>query len=279
MGLVLHQVDAFTKEPFRGNPAAVLVLREPLEDSFMQAVAAEMNLSETAFVIPAESSFGLRWFTPTAEVDLCGHATLASAHVLWELDMVRRDESIAFDTLSGRLEASWKEGRIEMDFPAEPARAVPASDLVREAVRRDVEEVGLNRLDYIVRLESEDAVRTLEPNLDAVARLGSRGMIVTAASSDPAYDFVSRYFAPQFGVPEDPVTGSAHCCLGPFWRQKLGKDVLVGLQTSARSGVVYVTVRGDRVTLGGNAVTTARIDLLGHTDQGSPEVLSPTNPE
>ncbi|MDX1741826.1 MAG: PhzF family phenazine biosynthesis protein, partial [Rhodothermales bacterium] len=170
-------------------------------------------------------------------------------------------ETIAFDTLSGRLEVTLGHDRIEMDFPAEKAEATDVDDLVREAVGTYPLEVHRNRLDYLVVLESEHAVETLRPNLDAVARLGSRGMIVTAASGQRGYDFVSRYFAPQYGIPEDPVTGSAHCCLGPFWSEALGKDHLTGFQASARGGTVHVASRGDRVTIGGNAVTTARIEL------------------
>lgn len=262
MGLLLHQVDAFTPVPFRGNPAAVLILEKPVSDSFMQLVAAEMNLSETAFVQVKDGPFGLRWFTPRAEVDLCGHATLASAHVLWETGRVDPADPIRFDTLSGTLEVTRTRDRLEMDFPSEPAEAIAITEAVRAAVSADVVEAGMNRLDYLVVLQSEEAVRNLQPDLDAVARLGSRGMIVTAGAHGSDYDFVSRYFAPQFGIPEDPVTGSTHCCLGPYWGHRLGRNDLTGFQASARGGFVFVTNRGDRVTIGGHAVSTARIELL-----------------
>jgi PhzF family phenazine biosynthesis protein len=266
MGLSLFQVDAFTHEPFRGNPAAVTVHDQPMDESFMQSVASEMNLSETAFVLSGDGSYRLRWFTPVAEVDLCGHATLAAAHVLWEQGIVDRRGTIPFDTLSGRLEVARAEDRIEMDFPAERSEPAGFDDVVRRAVGMNPVDVQKNRLDYMVVLGSEESVRTLKPDLNAIVRLGSRGMIVTAPSGNPGYDFVSRYFAPRYGIPEDPVTGSAHCCLGPYWSDVLKKDELTGYQASVRGGTVHVTCRGDRVTIGGRAVTTARIDLYLTSD-------------
>jgi predicted PhzF superfamily epimerase YddE/YHI9 len=266
MGIVLYQVDAFTSEPFGGNPAAVTLLSQPVPDTYMQAVAAEMNLSETAFLTPRGDSFGLRWFTPAAEVDLCGHATLASAHVLWTEGVVHPDARITFETLSGRLMA-WKDGdRIMMDFPSEPAGEVEVPQALLDAVPARIVEGWRNRLDYMVVLDSEEAVRSLRPDMAAVASLGSRGMIVTALSHDAAYDFVSRYFAPQFGIPEDPVTGSAHCCLGPYWASRLDKPDLTGYQASTRGGVVHVAIRGNRVLIGGQAVSTARIEMLVQPD-------------
>ena len=262
MGIVLYQVDAFTSEPFGGNPAAVTLLSEPVPDTYMQAVAAEMNLSETAFLTPQGDSFGLRWFTPAAEVDLCGHATLASAHVLWTEGVVRSDARITFETLSGRLMAWRDSDRIMMDFPSEAAGQVEVPQALLDAVPARIVEGLRNRLDYMVVLDSEEAVRSLRPDMAAVASLGSRGMIVTALSHDAAYDFVSRYFAPQFGIPEDPVTGSAHCCLGPYWASRLDKPELTGYQASTRGGVVHVAIRGDRVLIGGQAVSTARIEML-----------------
>ncbi len=260
--MVLYQVDAFATKPFSGNPAAVAVLDKPAPEPFMQAVASEMNLSETAFVTPAADGFGLRWFTPVSEVDLCGHATLASAHVLWETGGADSEKTLAFHTLSGRLEA-WRSGdRIEMDFPAEPAEPCDTTIDLLGAVGGDIEEAGRNRLDYIVLLASEERVRQLKPDLDAVSRLGTRGLIVTARSSVSDCDFISRYFAPQFGVAEDPVTGSTHCCLGPYWAERLGRDELTGYQASARGGFVHVRTLGERVVLGGGAVSTARIELL-----------------
>jgi PhzF family phenazine biosynthesis protein len=265
MGLAIHQVDAFTDRPFRGNPAAVCVLEVARDDVWMQAVAAEMNLSETAFLVPrragagdAGSGFDLRWFTPTTEVDLCGHATLASAHRLWEGGELAVGDPARFHTRSGLLTARrGAEGWIEMDFPALPPHPLdPAPELLGEALGVPVAWVGASREDLLALVADAATVRALSPDVSLVARLPARGLIVTAAA-DPGtdHDFVSRFFAPAVGVPEDPVTGSAHCCLGPFWAERLGKPVVVGYQASARGGTVRVRPRGDRVTLSGQAVT------------------------
>ncbi len=261
MGLRLYQVDAFTKRPFSGNPAAVCLLQAPLEDALMQNIAREMNLSETAFLVPGGEGYDLRWFTPASEVDLCGHATLATSHVLWETGNLAKDAAAVFSTRSGRLEARQNNGRIVMDFPSEAPEIVPIPQELRRAIPATVFEAGKNRLDYLVVLDSEQAVRGLEPDLTAIARLGVRGVIVTAASESGGYDFVSRYFAPQYGIPEDPVTGSAHCCLAPYWCERLGSDKLTGFQASARGGTVEVELARDRVLIGGDAVTVAVIDL------------------
>jgi predicted PhzF superfamily epimerase YddE/YHI9 len=267
----LYQVDAFTAEPFAGNPAAVCLLESDAEPAWMQRVAAEMNLSETAFLRPrAEAGrYGLRWFTPTVEVELCGHATLASAHVLWSEGRVEAGAPIRFDTASGPLAArSGADGRIWLDFPATPAEPVDPPPGVLEALGAGggTRWVGLGRLDYLVELEDEAAVRDLAPSLGPLGplgRLGSRGVIVTAAAAaGRGYDFVSRYFAPAAGIDEDPVTGSAHCTLGPFWAGRLGRDELTGFQASARGGLVQVRPRGDRVLLGGHAVTVLRGQLV-----------------
>jgi PhzF family phenazine biosynthesis protein len=256
------QVDAFTDRPFSGNPAAVCLLPASRDAEWMQLVAAEMNLAETAFLIRRPDGFGLRWFTPTCEVDLCGHATLASAHALWEDGQLPAGEPARFHTRSGLLTAERRDGTIWLDFPATPAGPVPVpADLV-EGLGAPVRFVGKSSYDYLVELESEASVRALDPDLRRLAGLPVRGVIVTAASADPARQFVSRFFAPAAGVPEDPVTGSAHCALGPFWGERLGVTELIGYQASRRGGTVRIRLDGDRVLLGGQAVTVLRGELL-----------------
>lgn len=257
------QVDAFTDSPFAGNPAAVCILQEPRGERWMALVAREMNLSETAFLAPNGDGYGLRWFTPAVEVDLCGHATLASAHVLFEVGHLAPTAQARFHTRSGLLTAGRTgDGWIEMDFPATPATPIEAGDLAR-ALGVTPLYTGKNRFDYLVEVESEAAVRALKPEeLIALRAFGVRGVIVTARSDTPHYDFVSRFFAPGAGIDEDPVTGSAHCCLGPFWAARLGKTDLVGYQASARGGVVRVRLEGERAKLGGQAVTVLRGELV-----------------
>jgi len=262
MSQAIYQIDAFTDRPFAGNPAAVCVLAEAREASWMQHVASEMNLSETAFVVRRDDGFDLRWFTPAAEVDLCGHATLASAHLLWEIDLLKPGQEAVFFTKSGRLTARQHGGRIVMDFPAEPDAETAPPDGLTAALGVAPRYVGRNRMDVLALLESDEAVRTLHPDMNLLARIDTRGVIVTAPSDDEGYDFVSRFFAPRYGIAEDPVTGSAHCCLGPFWHRQWGKATLVGYQASARGGVVHVEVAGDRVLLGGHAVTVMRGALV-----------------
>lgn len=258
----ITQVDAFTEVPFQGNPAAVMVLERPASEPWMQDVAREMNLSETAFVVPRRDGFDLRWFTPAAEVDLCGHATLASAHTLWETGEIGRDESARFHTKSGLLTAAWVEPWIEMDFPAETESACEAPEKLLRAIGIEPLHVGRNRLDYLVELESEDAVRAAAPDFGLLRTLGARGVMITARAATEKHDFVSRYFAPAYGIDEDPVTGSAHCCLGPYWAARLGKDELTAFQVSERGRLVRVRVAGERVILGGKAVTILQGDLL-----------------
>ena len=261
----LYQVDAFTAEPFRGNPAAVCLLGEAADPGWMQRVAAEMNLSETAFLHPQDDGrFGLRWFTPTVEVQLCGHATLASAHVLWTEGGAPADLALQFATASGELVATQADGRIALDFPATPATAVDPPDGLLEAlgVAGRARWVGRGRFDHLVQLDDEQAVRALRPDMARLGATEGRGTTVTARASTAGVDFVSRFFAPAAGVDEDPVTGSAHCALGPFWAERLGKDDLVGYQASARGGLVGVRVGGDRVLLAGQAVTVLRGQLV-----------------
>jgi PhzF family phenazine biosynthesis protein len=256
------QVDAFTDRPFSGNPAAVCLLPASRDAEWMQLVAAEMNLAETAFLIRRPDGFGLRWFTPTCEVDLCGHATLASAHALWEDGHLPAGEPARFHTRSGLLTAERRDGTIWLDFPATPAGPIPVPTDLVEGLGAPVRFVGKSSYDYLVELESEASVRALDPDLRRLAGLPARGVIVTAASADPARQFVSRFFAPAAGVPEDPVTGSAHCALGPFWGERLGVTELIGYQASRRGGTVRIRLDGDRVLLGGQAVTVLRGELL-----------------
>jgi predicted PhzF superfamily epimerase YddE/YHI9 len=263
----IFHVDAFASSRFTGNPAAVCLLDAPGEPSWMQAVAAEMNLSETAFVHEsgetAPGLFGLRWFTPTVEVDLCGHATLASAHVLWETGTLGLDTPARFETRSGTLTATragTAEGAVELDFPADPvAPAVPDPGLL-DALAVAVRNASHGRIGWVLELGEELAVRGARPDFGRLAAFDIA--VLTAPSDDPAFDFVSRCFGPKFGIDEDPVTGSAHCALGPYWAERLGKEELTGYQASARGGVVRVRVDGDRTYLGGRAITVARGDLL-----------------
>lgn len=255
------QVDAFTDRPFAGNPAAVCILQSPREEQWMRDVAAEMNLSETAFLHRRDDGWGLRWFTPAVEVDLCGHATLASAHVLWQDGLLPPDTQARFHTRSGLLTASRQGDWISMDFPAKPEQAAPAPDGLEQALGARPVYAGRSHFDWLVELESEAAVRALDPNLGLLAKVDARGVIVTAQGGGGGFDFVSRFFAPRVGVPEDPVTGSAHCVLAPFWAARLGRDELMGFQASRRGGVVKVRVAGDRVMLGGQAVTVMRGEL------------------
>ncbi len=261
MTIPLFQVDAFTDKPFAGNPAAVCLLPGPRDEKWMQDVAREMNLSETAFLYPQQEGYNLRWFTPAVEVDLCGHATLASAHVLWEIGRLKPTEQARFHTKSGLLTATRRGDWIELDFPATPPKPTTAPAELARALGVTPRSVGQSRFDYLVEAESEQTVRRLKPDFALLATLPIRGLIVTARSGSPPYDFVSRFFAPQSGVPEDPVTGSAHCCLGPFWQTRLGKSEFLAYQASARGGVIRVRVGGERVYLGGQAVTVLRGEL------------------
>jgi predicted PhzF superfamily epimerase YddE/YHI9 len=252
MALELTTVDAFTDTRFSGNPAAVALLDAFLDDALMQAVAGEMNLSETAFVVPRpDDGHDLRWFTPTVEVDLCGHATLAAAHLL--------GGGARFHTRSGLLTCvPAGEGWIEMDFPADPpTRAEPPPLLELPGLVW----YGLGRQDALAQLADAALVRTLRPDPHTIASTGTRALIVTAAGDREGVDCVSRVFAPAAGIPEDPVTGSAHCTLAEYWGEQLDRDVLVGEQASARGGTVRMRRVGDRVILAGQAVTVARVTL------------------
>jgi PhzF family phenazine biosynthesis protein len=262
MPQTIYQVDSFTDHAFAGNPAGVCILSQAAEPAWMQSVAREMNLSETAFLVRQADGFDLRWFTPAAEVRLCGHATLASAHILWQTGVLQDGEQARFHTLSGLLTASRHGDWIEMDFPARPAKPVEPPAGLAEALGVTIKFIGRDLDDYLVEVESEAIVRALKPDISALARLPVRGTIVTTRSDDPTFDFVSRFFAPAVGVAEDPVTGSAHCCLTPYWAAKLGKSELNAYQASARGGIVRVRLAGERVLLSGQAVTVLRCELL-----------------
>ncbi len=257
-------VDAFTDRPFAGNPAAVCLLEKPAEEAWMQNVAREMNLSETAFLVREGDAFRLRWFTPAVEVALCGHATVASAHVLFETGTLKASETARFDTKSGRLTARRRDGWIELDFPAKPETVadLPAELLHALGVAGKPAYFGVSQFDCLLELASEAEVRDLKPDMGKLAALPYRGVIVTARAATAGYDFVSRFFGPKVGVPEDPVTGSAHCVLGPYWKKRMGKDDFVAYQASARGGTVKVGVRGERVLLGGQAVTVWKGELI-----------------
>jgi PhzF family phenazine biosynthesis protein len=258
----ITQVDAFTNTPFMGNPAAVCVLPGPGKADWMQKVAREMNLAETAFLHRRDDGFSLRWFTPSVEVDLCGHATLASAHVLWEEGYLPLAQQARFHTRSGLLTAGRQGDWIEMDFPATPPEPADAPEELKRALGVEVLSVGKSLFDYLVEVDSEETLRGLKPDLTLLASVPVRGVIVTCKGTSGEFDFVSRFFAPQSGVPEDPVTGSAHCTLGPFWGERLGKTEMRGYQASERGGVVGVRVGGERVALRGQAVTTLRCELV-----------------
>ena len=262
MGVPIVQVDAFTDTPFHGNPAAVCVLESPRPAAWMQDVAREMNLPETAFVEPGADGFGLRWFTPAVEVDLCGHATLASAHVLWEDGRLPASAQARFHTRSGLLTADRSGDWIDLDFPATPAEPAAAPAGLNAAIGVTPRFVGRSRFDYLLEVDGEEIVRGCKPDFGALARVDARGVIVTSRAAASSYDFVSRFFAPRAGVNEDPVTGSAHCALAPYWTAKLGRPELVGYQASARGGTVRVRLRDDRVILGGQAVTVLRGTLM-----------------
>jgi PhzF family phenazine biosynthesis protein len=261
MTLRIIQVDAFTDRPFAGNPAAVCLLAAPADARWMQDVAREMNLAETAFLVPQSDGFDLRWFTPAVEVDLCGHATLASAHMLWEDGHVAAGAQARFHTKSGLLTADARGDWIELDFPATPAApATPPAGLTA-AMGLTPRFVGRSRFDYFLEVDGEEVVRGCKPDFGALAHVEARGVIVTSRAAASTYDFVSRFFAPRAGVNEDPVTGSAHCALAPYWVAQLGRAELVGYQASARGGTVRVRLQNDRVILGGQAVTVLRGEL------------------
>jgi len=271
MGIDIVQVDAFTDTPFRGNPAAVCFLKEARDATWMQNVAREMNLSETAFLVPRANGYkgedwpseiDLRWFTPAVEVDLCGHATVASAHALWETGRLSTDAPARFHTRSGVLTAERRGQWIELDFPSLPEQAAEPPAELASALGITPKYVGKSRFDYLVEVDSQMTLQSLRPDFATLRKVEGRGVIVTSRSASAEYDFVSRYFAPSYGIDEDPVTGSSHCVLAPFWAGRLGRQEMIGFQASARSGVVRVRLAGDRVRLGGKAVIVLRGELV-----------------
>lgn len=266
-------VDAFAERPFAGNPAAVCLLDRPAPREWMSAVAAEMNLSETAFVVPRAASFELRWFTPTVEVELCGHATLAAAHVLWNHAGAPADRDLAFQTASGELRARRDGDGIVLDFPSEPARELSPSQWpsgLVEALGARPRFVGRSRLDFLCEFENEAVVRELAPDLAALARIDARVVIATAAGSG-RFDVVSRCFAPRVGIPEDPVTGAAHCTIGTHWWPRLGKSTLKCWQASRRGGALQVTSMGGRTLMRGRAFTICEGRVRGAWDPVEPD--------
>jgi len=265
MKVPMTQVDAFTNRPFGGNSAAVCLLDATAAADWMGLVAREMNLSETAFVSPRHDGggFDLRWFTPTIEVDLCGHATLASAHALWESKRLAPADAARFHTRSGWLTAVRRGDWIELDFPATPDEPASAPPALEEGLGAKPSYVGRSRFDYLVELADEETIRALRPDFSLLRAIEARGVIVTSPSAAAGSDFVSRYFAPAFGIDEDPVTGSTHCCLGPYWARRLGKSEFVARQISARGGVLRVALDGNRVRIAGQAVTVLRGELEG----------------
>ncbi len=255
----IHTVAAFAHQPLAGNPAAVCVLSAPADERWMQRVACKMGLSETAFLHPIAGGYALRWFTPVVEVALCGHATLASAFTLWETGALRAGEAAHFHTQSGSLTCQREGGWIEMDFPANVCQPCSTPPGLAEALGCEMRAVGTDGTDYLVEIADEKTLRTLKPDFTALARLPARGIIATCRSESPEFDFVSRFFAPAVGIPEDPVTGSAHCTLGPYWQARLGQSDFAAYQASPRGGIVKLSVRAPRMLLRGQAVMMSRI--------------------
>ena len=263
MPLPLFQVDAFTDQLFRGNPAGVCLLDTPQPDEWMAAVAREMNLSETAFLLPENDGYRLRWFTPSVEVRLCGHATLSSAHILWQTGIVPTTQTLRFYSLSGLLTAEQKEGMIWLNFPSRPAQPVESPAGLLEAMGVQAKYVGRSVEDYLVEVGSEAEVLDARPDFDTLRTVQARGVILTSRPDDRRVDFVSRFFAPAAGVNEDPVTGSSHTVLAPYWAMKLGKVELNAEQVSRRGGNLHLLLRGERVEIGGKAVTVFAGELVG----------------
>lgn len=258
----IYQVDAFTDRPFSGNPAGVCILHSPADSDWMQKVAREMNLSETAFLFRENGGYNLRWFTPTVEVDLCGHATLASAHVLWQEKYLREDQEAKFYTNSGNLSAKMNGNWIDLNFSVESDTETLPPEGLFKALGVKALYVGKNRFDYIVEVESEKILRNIEPDFILLGKVLGRVIIVTSLSDTNEFDFVSRCFAPRVGVNEDPVTGSAHCCLGPYWMNRLGKSEFNAYQASARGGILKIRIEGNRIIIGGQAVTIFNGNLI-----------------
>jgi PhzF family phenazine biosynthesis protein len=264
MAIPIFQVDAFTEEPFKGNPAGVCLLRGPADEAWMRSVAAEMNLAETAFPLPEGDGFRLRWFTPKVEVRLCGHATLATAHILWEQGILAPEREARFETLSGLLTARRDGDLIELDFPSRPPlpKAPDWADAVVGALGIKPVYIGMSAEDILFEAMDEGAVRSVQPDFATLRSLPARGVIVTSRSADKRFDFISRFFAPAVGVDEDPVTGSSHTVLVPYWAGRLGRSSFTAYQASARGGILHLRLDGDRVKIAGNAVTVIRGEIV-----------------
>jgi PhzF family phenazine biosynthesis protein len=251
----IFQVDAFTNKAFSGNPACVVLLERGQPDSWMQSVASEMNLSETAFISGRTSPFDLRWFTPAVEVDLCGHATLATAHILYETEIAAKDERIDFNTRGGLLNTTYKDGWIEMDFPSFPTIAIKDKARIAKALKHTPTEVYTSSESIMAVFEDPEIIYHMAPDLELIKALKNQGIMVTSLSDENDIDFISRYFAPYVGIDEDPVTGSAHSSLGPYWGNRLNKQILTAKQVSARGGDLRIKLKDDRVLICGQAVT------------------------
>ncbi len=262
MKINYYQVDSFTKEPYFGNPAGVIILDKEADEYWMAKIAEEMNLSETSFLYyVSQNKYNLRWFTPTNEVDLCGHATLAAAHILWE-KFIEKNQNIIFETNSGELICKNDNDLIQMNFPKEEAFDTDPPKELLKSLDVNILYCGKNRFDYLVELESEDILKKINPDFNLLKKINARGIIITSKPSNNEYDFVSRFFAPNVGVNEDPVTGSAHCCLAPYWAKKLEKNKLKALQVSARRGILFLELFKDRVNISGNAITVFEGKIL-----------------
>lgn len=264
MKIPIFHVDSFTVKPFKGNPAGVCLLEQPRDDAWMQAIATEMRLSETAFLSPKGNDYNLRWFTPSTEVDLCGHATLASAHILFELGFYDPDETIFFHTKSGVITATFDHGTIELDMPLIQPVPAESTPLLEEILGQAPLAVAHSEDKAILLAEIADqtAVEAFEPDFKKIASFEETDLIITAQATDGKFDFVSRFFSPRTGIPEDPVTGLGHCILTPYWAPKLNKDKLVAYQASSRGGTVWCRLGKDRVYLAGKAVTLFSGEIL-----------------
>ncbi len=262
MKFKIFTVDAFTDRPFAGNPAAVCLLTEEMPVEWMTDVAAEMNLSETAFLLKKDNEYSLRWFTPKVEVQLCGHATLASAHILWQKNILSKNEDARFHTLSGLLTVKYVDGEYEMNFPAYEVKPSERNEMLIKALGIEPVSVSETEHQYICEFQSEEDILKIAPSFETLMGLEKFGTIITARSSDKRYDFISRFFAPSKGINEDPVTGSAHCALAPYWKEKTGENIFSAYQASERGGVLKLRLEGDRVFLKGSAVTITEGELL-----------------
>ncbi|MBP1748676.1 MAG: yddE [Deltaproteobacteria bacterium] len=255
-------VDSYTSRPFGGNPAGVCILTHPKVDSWMLNVAAEMNLSETAFIIRSANGYNLRWFTPKIEVELCGHGTLASAHIIWQEGLAREDEAILFQTKSGTLSCRRREASIAMDFPLLPEHQIDPPERLARSLGISPVYVGARGQDILVDVGSEEAVKEIRPDYSLMLELPIRGVIVTGRAGGQEFDFVSRFFAPRVGINEDPATGWAHCCLASYWSKRLMKNDLVARQVSERGGVIGMRIQGGRVELSGEAITVMKGEIV-----------------